>query len=286
LLIYLSVAGVVSVATGGVIGLLRLRVARRYRGTDVSPYRGAAKWHHVLGLAGLLFLSTFIFSGLMSMSPWGLFDSATSEAEQIGRYTGGPIRSFESFPALDSRELPSGVKEVEWRQIAGAGYLVSSRTAADREVLLGELRGAAAAGELRRRVEAALPSLVRGAEAPAAQLLVDYDDYYYSRHNRYRPLPAYEVKFADDESTWFYVDAATGAVVLRYTAAARVQRWLYNGLHSLDFAFLLRRGLVWDGTVIVVTLFGFVFAVTAVIVAFKRVLRTGNRSPRWPINLG
>ena len=66
----------------------------------------------------------------------------------------------------------------------------------------------------------------------------EYDDYYYSRHNRYRPLPAYRVTFDDAESTWFYVDWTTGAVVLRYTTAARVQRWLYNGLHSLDFSFL------------------------------------------------
>lgn len=122
----------------------------------------------------------------------------------------------------------------------------------------------------------ALPELAEGA-APATRVLSDYDAYYYSRHQRYRPLPAYEAKFADAESTWFYVDAATGAVVLRYTERERVLRWLYNGLHSLDFPFLLRRGLLWDGTVIVITAFGFAFAVTALIVAWRRVLGRGGR---------
>jgi hypothetical protein len=272
LLIYLSLAGVISVATGGVIGVLRLRVRQRYRGTDMSPYRGAAKWHHVLGLVGFVFISTFIFSGLMSMSPWGLFDSKLSQAEEVDRYTGGSIRTFDGFPPVDARTLSSGVKEVEWRQIAGAGHLVASRTAQDREVLVAGLHGPAAANELRRRIESALPALVGGA-APAARVLSDYDAYYYSRHNRYRPLPAYEAKFADAESTWFYVDATTGAVVLRYTKAERVLRWLYNGLHSLDFPFLLRHGALWDGTVVVITAFGFVFAVTALIVAWRRVLR-------------
>src|ERR1041384_2466145 len=71
---------------------------RRGRGRATRP---SPATHHVLGLLGFVFLSTFIFSGLMSMSPWGLFDSAVSQAEQVDAYTGGPIRSFESFPKLD-----------------------------------------------------------------------------------------------------------------------------------------------------------------------------------------
>lgn len=281
LLIYLSVAGIVSVATGAVVGTLRLRLTNRYRGTDVSPYRGAAKWHHLLGLLSLAFLGTFTFSGLMSMTPWGLFDSTSSETEQIGRFTGGPIGSFEHYPPFTPDALPRGVKEVEWRQVASVGHLVLSRSARDRHVIVGGFGSAAAGAELRRRIEAALPAFLPGSRAISVAVLDDYDDYYYSRHNRYRPLPAYEVRFDDPEATWFYVDAATGAVVMRYTAAARTQRWLYNGLHSLDFAFLLRRGVLWDVTVIALCAFGFVFSVTAVIVGVRRVRRSTHK-PRRP----
>ena len=165
------------------------------------------------------------------------------------------------------------VKEVEWRRVAGSGYAVISRTAEDREVVLDGAHGPAALAELRRRIESAVAALLPDAAIVAAAPVEDYDDYYYSRHNRYRPLPAYRVTFDDAESTWFYVDWSTGAVVLRYTTAARVQRWLYNGLHSLDFAFLLRRGVLWDGIVIVLSIVGFAFAVTSVVVGWRRVAR-------------
>ena len=279
LLVYLSSAGVVSVATGAVIGVLRLRLRRPYRGRDVSPYAGAAKWHHVLGLVSLVFLATFMFSGLMSMSPWGLFDSASSEAEQVGRYVHGGEGDVAQWTAVDAEALAraGGVKEVEWRRVAGLTHLVVSRSAGDREVFTGGVGAEESLRKVRARIQAAAPTLVPGATIVAADVVTDYDDYYYSRHNRYRPLPVYRVEFDDAESTWFYVDWTTGAVVLRYTTATRVQRWLYNGLHSLDFSFLIRRGFVWDATVIVLMLVGFVFAATSVVVGWRRVARAGHR---------
>jgi hypothetical protein len=282
LLIYLSVAGIVSVATGAAIGFMRLRPLRRYRGRDVSPYAGAARWHHVLGLCSLVFLSTFIFSGLMSMSPWGLFDSASSEAEQIRRYARGssdPPRRFAEL-AWKTVARPGAVKEVEWRRIAGVVHVVISRAADDREVVIDGAHGAAARERLQERIAAAAPALVPGAAVVDAALVEGYDDYYYSRHNRYRPLPAYRVTFDDPESTWFYIDATTGAVVLRYTTAARAQRWLYNGLHSLDFSFLIRRGALWDATMIVLCALGFLFTTTAVIVGWRRVQRATRLTPQ------
>ncbi len=272
--IFLSLASIVSVATGAVIGVLRLRLRRPYRGRDASPYAGAAKWHHVLGLVALVFLATFTFSGLMSMTPWGLFDSTSSEAEQVRRFMHGDEGDASAWTAIDPSALArGGVKEVEWRRVGGLTHAVVSRAAGDREVLIAGVPGSEALRKVRARVEAAAPALVPGAAIVGAALVTEYDDYYYSRHNRHRPLPAYRVEFDDAEATWFYVDWSTGAVVLRYTTAARVQRWLYNGLHSLDFSLLTRRGLAWDATVILLCAVGFVFAATAVVVGWRRTAR-------------
>jgi hypothetical protein len=275
LLTYLSLAGCISVATGAVIGWLRLRVRRRYRNHAVTPYAGVAKWHHLLGLASLVFVSTFIFSGLMSMSPWGWFDSAQSEALQVRRFAGGPTTAT----ALARAPLASGVlagaatKEVEWRQLAGEVYLVASASADDRRLAFADAGGDESLSALERRIRAAAPALVPHAPLLDAALLHEPDDYYYARHGRYRPLPAWRLKFGDEEATWFYVDARTGAVTLKATAAARVLRWLYNGLHSLDFAFLLRAGAVWDALVILLCAGGAVFAATSVVVAWRRLRR-------------
>ncbi len=278
--IYLSVASIVSVATGAVIGVLRLRLRRPYRGRDVSPYAGVAKWHHLLGLVSLVFLSTFTFSGLMSVTPWGLFDSASSEAEQVSRFMHGGEGDPSRWTAIDRQALARGgaVKEAEWRRVGGFMHAVVSRAADEREVLIEGVPGPDALRKVRARIEATAPALVSDARVVRAALVTEYDDYYYSRHNRYRPLPAYRVEFDDPESTWFYVDWTTGAVVLRYTKAARVQRWLYNGLHSLDFAFLTRHGAVWDATVIILCAVGFAFAATAGIVGWRRVARSGHRA--------
>jgi len=277
--IYLSVASIVSVATGAVIGALRLRLRRPYRGRDASPYAGAAKWHHVLGLLSLVFLATFTFSGLMSMTPWGLFDSASSEAEQVRRYVRDGEGDVTDWTRIDAAAIArGGVKEVEWRRVAGLTHAVVSRAAGDREVLIDGMQGEAALRKVRARIETAAPALVADARIVNAALVTEFDDYYYTRHNRYRPLPVYRVEFDDPESTWFYVDWTTGAVVLRYTAATRVQRWLYNGLHSLDFSFLTRRGVTWDVTVIVLCCAGFGFASTAVVVGWRRVARARHHA--------
>jgi hypothetical protein len=216
----------------------------------------------------------------MSMTPWGLFSSATSEAEQVHRYMRGGEGELTEWTAV--RGIPpaarGSAKEVEWRRVAGLIHAVVSRAADDREVVIEGVGGEDALRKVRARIEAAVPALLPDATIVAAGIVREYDDYYYSRHNRHRPLPAYRVEFSDPEATWFYVDWTTGAVVLRFTAAARAQRWLYNGLHSLDFSWLTRRGLIWDATVIVLCCIGFVFAATAVVVGWRRVARAGHRA--------
>ena len=69
-----------------------------------------------------------------------------------------------------------------------------------------------------------------------SQLLSDYDSYYYSR-GRQTPLPVLRVKFADPAETWVYIDPAMSQVLAEIHRLNRVERWLYNGLHSLDFGF-------------------------------------------------
>ena len=78
-----------------------------------------------------------------------------------------------------------------------------------------------------------------------AALLDDYDSYYYSR-GRQTPLPVLRVKFADPADTWVYVDPETSQILAQVHRLDRVERWLYNGLHSLDFRFWYDRRPLWD----------------------------------------
>jgi hypothetical protein len=268
-LIYLSLAGVISVLSGAIVGYWRLRVQKRYSGNRITPYQGFQKWHHVLGLGFLVFISTWIFSGLMSMLPWGMFDNATDAAEQIARYEGGVLSTSSDFPSVDRAALSelAGVKEVEWRRIGQTHYLVLARSATDKRVLLPT---ADSTTDLSTVVQSSLATLRPDAELLEQKILSSYDSYYYTHHNRYRPLPVLHVSFADAEQSWYYINLQTGAVVQRLTEVDRWARWLYSGLHSFDFAVLFQHRPLWDITVIVLCLCGFGFALTSVVIGWRR----------------
>jgi hypothetical protein len=276
-LTYLSMAGVFSVVSGAVVGWWRLRVKRRYRSDSVTPYRGWQKWHHLLGLGFVLFISTWIFSGLMSMFPWGIFDNATSVNEQIARYQGGAIDELDSFPALNSElmQAGAGVKEVEWRRIGDTRYLVLSQSSTQKRVILPD--GSNNNTALQALITGTLHALQPQARIEQQRVITQYDSWYYSHHNRYRPLPALEVRFDDTEQSWYHIDLTTGAVVQRLTNTDRWARWLYNGLHSLDFAPLFQLRPLWDALLILLLLCGFGFSLTAVVIGWRRVNpRTGT----------
>jgi hypothetical protein len=50
-------------------------------------------------------------------------------------------------------------------------------------------------------------------------------------------------------------------------------RWAYQGLHTLDFPALIQRPALRATTVVALCLIGFVFSVTAVVIAWRRIRR-------------
>src|SRR4029450_10827981 len=85
--------------------------------------------------------------------------------------------------------------------------------------------------------------------------LHDYDGYYYDSRGS-RSLPVLRVRYNDAYSTWIYLDPARGGIVQRSVSITRLRRWLYQGLHSLDFPFLYYRRPLWDAVVSVLSIGG------------------------------
>jgi hypothetical protein len=109
-----------------------------------------------------------------------------------------------------------------------------------------------------------------------AAWLNQYDAYYYHRA-RGRRLPALRVKYDDPQRTWLYFDPYLGAVVQKEEPRSRIERWLYNGLHSLDFPYLYQSRPAWDITVIVLSIGGCMLSATAVWLACLRTMRLARR---------
>jgi uncharacterized iron-regulated membrane protein len=274
-IITLSLIGLFSILTGAIIGISRLRINPPYTGKGVSPYRGMAKYHHILGLVILLFLTTFMFSGLMSMGPWGLFDSKTSYAQQLYEYQARDDGSNSNTAFSKATELRhlleqnenQRVKQIDWLWLDGTSY-IALRDAPD---LVRTSLSMASPDYLTQQITNNLPDLISGNKIQDTQLLHEYDTYYYTRRSIHRPLPVLRVKFDDPESTWFHIDMATGQIVDRRTSRDRVQRWVFNGLHSLDFPVLLSNRPVWDIVVIFLCSLGLLFSITSVAVSWRRI---------------
>jgi hypothetical protein len=105
--------------------------------------------------------------------------------------------------------------------------------------------------------------------------LTEYDTYYYSRDAQ-APLPVLRVQLGDADKTWVYVDPEVGTIVGQANRFNRIERWLYNGLHTLDFSFLYYNRPVWDFAVIVLTLGGAVLSGIGLMLGFKRLRRSVN----------
>jgi hypothetical protein len=116
---------------------------------------------------------------------------------------------------------------------------------------------------------------IAGQRAIAEQgLMNDEDAYYYARQRRRFEevvLPVYRIILKDDEQTRYYLDPNTGALVQRADSTGRWRRWLFSGLHRLDFAQWMRARPLRDLLMWSTLLGGLAASVTGVYLAFRRV---------------
>ena len=272
------------------------------------PYSGWMRWHYLTGVVFGFVTLTWVFSGLLSMEPYGWTSARGLEVPRDALSGGG--LELARFPAMDGRawdRVAGGrpVKEIELLRIqdepyyavrvgAGpvetAGVPPESRASVDggRELSRPLL---VAAGTLTLRKEPFSPeslltrltAAVPGVPVVDSELLTGYDAYYYARgysRERAAPLPVLRIKFGDPMETWVYVDPALGRVVAREHRFTRVERWLFNGLHSLDFAFWYDRRPLWDIGVIALSLGGLASSGIGLWIGCGRIRRAlGRRQP-------
>ncbi|MFO0333582.1 MAG: hypothetical protein ACK53C_00850 [Pseudomonadota bacterium] len=262
-----SALGVLLCVIGLVLGIARLRLRRWWTGrARAIPYAAPAlRRHHWSGLAfGVLGL-TFVTSGLLSMNPGRMFPPTAVDARTEAAAL-GPPPPLEAYPA----PVAAGpTRELHWHRRAGRPALVALVSLDERRVYLA--RGQAWQIEPPWSREAATAHAAAAVSATGASVLrtewlARFDDHYYARKERHRPLPAVRVIASDGR--WFYFDGVTGAPLSTTSPATRVRRWLYHGLHSFDVQWLLQRPRLWEATIWAVSLAGLAFATLAARLAF------------------
>jgi hypothetical protein len=298
--IWTALIGTVGAILGLVIGawIYSPRRAYRYHGAPSRlPYRGQKRWHAILGLVFGIAAVTWAFSGMMSLDPFpGVFERLQpphADHRDLGRELSESLRGtveMSDFAAAHPRDVVAanpglGIRELEFASFDGEPHYAANFGRAGTRLL-------ALDGTVIDRFEPdRITAIVRGVAADPAAVearLIDRYDLYYLDRRRERPLPVLLARLNDDQRTRFYIDPRTGRLVGTYSNRNWVGRWLYRGLHSLDFPWLYDNRPLWDIVVITFMLGGTGLSLTGAVLAWRVLGRTlariappsrGDRAP-------
>jgi hypothetical protein len=303
IMVWTSTLACVLAVIGMVIGFIKLRWTRPFKWSTAIPYAGWMRWHYITGMVFGVFTLTFAFSGLLSLEPYE-WTNAEGLAFERDTFTGGAL-DFAEFPKVEpavwSRVTEGrGVKEIDFTRIQDAAYYVVrptppadieakrrerlhqpydviGRAEADRLLVSADtmdVRQAPFSEEsLISRLKTAMPDV----PIVEQQMLTAYDDYYYSR-GEVTSLPVLRVKFGDPMQTWLYIDPAMSQPLAAVHRLNRVERWLFNGLHSLDFSFLYSSRPLWDIVMLTLLIGGTISSFLGLYLGIGRMRRGTTRA--------
>jgi hypothetical protein len=295
--IWSSGIGTVSAILGIVIGVWMYSPSKRYRyaGAPTSiPYRGQKRWHMVFGLIFGLGAATWAFSGMLSMDPFPM-QRTGGPAGGGGRRGGGPgipqalrgrggqIAAFAGkHPREALAQLPNlGVKELELTSFAGDPVYMATVAGDDTRII--PVNGEPQTTFDRQRIIDIVTKAAQSSGGADVSVLDQYDRYYLDRRRK-RPLPVILAQLHDAEHTRYYIDPKTARVVGNYSSSNWMSRWLYHGLHSLDFPWLYNYRPLWDIVVITFMAGGTALCVTSLVLAWRVLGRklAGLSAPTTP----
>lgn len=282
MIIYLSLAATIMTILGQYIGLKRWRFSKTYKSGSHSPYRtGFARWHHIGGMVFGVVLILWIFSGLMSMRPWNLFNNASQLPLEhySGEKTSLQSSSWSTAELLQRFEAKQfQPRELSWHQVNAQIWVNAQNQHGDRLVtpLLNSDRVYKQVPFI--TLKQAIQTISNTADNELIWL-THYDFYYYNRAeqsmygDRERPLPILRVKFNDDAQTWLHINPATGEILESIDSQRRIARYLFNLLHSWDWQPLLERPLLRETFIVLFSLGGLLICVSGIVVGWRRIKR-------------
>jgi len=264
----LSLAALIAALAGSLLGILKITPARR---GIPSPYQGWHKWHHLLGLACMLFVVGWIFSGWLSMDSGRLFSTGAPTSGEAASFAGAPawtdLPKAEWWPSAATKEP---VKEIEWFSLDGKIYRRERMGLdAQRLVEIGAGGGAPPATPaflVADEIGASVGRITTGCEVPTVVAAGD-------SHAVRSSMPHAPVYRAVCGDVWYHVDGANGALLERSDRSSRAYRWLYSALHTMDVPVLTARPALRSALIVLLCGFGLVFSLTGVVIGWRRLRR-------------
>lgn len=270
IVIWTSIVGGFLTALGLYLGIAQLK--RRASGR-LSPYRGWFYWHHIGGLVFGLVTLTWVWSGTLSVNPWGLLETGRGD-EQV-RLAGEPVAWGDirrSLEALRANPPGSDVVKLQSAPLDGKLFWLASHQSGFTERFNSKGQPAAVTnvdlGQAAKRLA--------GDVSIQSQEFAQEDPYYFNFNVAERrdalPVPVYRVILNDAEQTRYYIDPDTGELLRKVDGNARSDRWLFGALHRFDFAGLRMRP-AWDVIVLILMLGGLLGTASGAYLAIQRIRR-------------
>jgi hypothetical protein len=260
---------------GIVVGLWMYSPAKRYRyggAASSIPYGGWWKrWHMIVGLLIGTGAVTWAVSGMLSMEP---FPSREAEGDKVAprifaalraRASGG-LRGQDPGRLKQLRGLRVKDLEFELRTIAGEPAYFATIAPGDTRIVPDS--GAPVPAVDIRRIADIVSQVSQPFGGATTSVVDQYDRYYLARH-RVAPLPVVLVQLNDADRSRYYIDPKSGRAVGGYSTTNFLDRWLYHGLHSMNFPWLYNYRPAWDIVVIAFMLGGTALAVTSLVLAWQ-----------------
>ena len=183
----------------------------------------------------------------------------------------GPFRLSGQNPADAIASLGAGFqpKEIEITMFAGGpAYLAKDAAESTRIITVSGEPGT----EFDHNKIMDLVRAAAGSNLAELRVMDAYDAYYLDRTGR-RPLPVVYALLNDQSHTRYYIAVKTGQIAGNYSSRNWVNRWLYHGLHSLDFPWLYKHRPLWDIVVILLMLGGTTVCVTSLVLTWRALKR-------------
>ncbi len=271
---WFSLLGVAVTVAGVWLGIVRWRRYAKLGRGGISPYRGWLKWHHIGGLTTAVFVFTWMLSGWLSMDHGRLFSTGEMSDAEAGAYIGLPVAGAAKAVSPDKIQALLPASEVEVTALGGKPYLIAR--GAGEAPKIAEIGGGPARPPTAAFSDDALFGAVKAAypgKAVERPVPISADDVYANlRSSDGIGTDGVRIAVQDAENTAVYVNPVTGKVIEVMDTSRRAYRWLYFGLHTLDFPFL-HSNAVWQPLMLILLAGGFAFSVTGLTIGWKRLIR-------------
>ena len=254
-IVVLSTIGCIITALGVMLTFTQFRRSRPFDLKKSIHYRGLMCWHYLTGTFFGLLALTWLFSGLLSMDPFD-WNSETGLVIDESAMNAGPVMPMDiDLDTVSSIPTSLSLKRLEIINVLGDIRIIAHNVDDENQRIVdaSDADSPTPSGDIAEFISRL--EQITGSSITETELLKNYDSYYYDR-DHLRPLPVLRVSFDDAHETWAYIDMATGRIVGRAHRLGRLNRWLFNGLHSLDFGFWYDRRPLWDIVVIVLSIGG------------------------------